>query len=112
MQKWLIVPALFNSGTSLEPGREPLQSLSYLVRTRNDLVHAKPHTAVTFSEDGFHLSPLVEDYYQPSVETASKCVSTVSNLVTGLKNIDESVEVDWLNEDIFWRHFSVVGDEI
>ena len=112
MQKWLIIPALFNAGNSLEPGKEPLQSLSYLVRTRNDLVHAKPQTAITLGDQGFHLSPSTENYYEPSIETASKCVTTVSNLVRGLKKIDELIETDWLNEEIFMRHFSVVTDKI
>ena len=112
MQKWLIIPALFNSGKSLEQGKEPLQSLGSLIRTRNELVHAKPQTAITVDDQGFHLSPSIEDYYEPSIETALKCVTTVSSLVTGLKKIDDSVEECWLSEDIFWRHFNVVTDKI
>ena len=54
------------------------------------------------------MSPSTENYYEPSIETASKCVTTVSNLVRGLKKIDELIETDWLNEEIFMRHFIVV----
>lgn len=108
VQKWLIVPELFNSGRGFEQGKEPLQSLEFLVRTRNELVHAKPKTAVTLDDKGFHTERNFENYYDPSIDTAARCVTTVSDLVKGLNRIDNVVQTDWLEGDGFWRHFGTV----
>ncbi len=89
----------------MDPSDQPLQNLADLVRFRNDLVHAKPQAAITLDEQGFNLSPSFQDYYSPSIDVATRCVNTISSLVTSLKDIDGSVETDWLQEDIFSRVF-------
>ena len=112
VQKWFIVPQLFNSGRGLERGKEPLQGLEFLFRLRNDLVHAKPKTAVTLDEKGFHTEPILENYYDPSIDTADRCVSTVSDLVKSLHRIDSGVQTAWLEEEGFWRHFDTITKHI
>lgn len=112
MQKWVIAPALFNEGRTLDPGKQPLQALGDLIRVRNNLVHAKPQGAVTMDHEGIHMSKSLENYYDPSIETASKCVETVSSLVFGLKDIDGQVDTDWLTDEIFSRVFYLSPEKI
>ena len=112
MQKWLIIPGLLNSGASFDPGKQPLQGLNELMKTRNRLVHARPQPAITLSEQGFDTDLLVEHYYDPSIDTATKCVETVSCLVSSLHHIDKSVDTRWLDGDFVSRLFYATPNKI
>ncbi len=106
--KWLVIPALLNSGQRLDPGERPMQDLQFLVSTRNKLVHSRPKSAVTVV-DGELVPPdgFMSNYYGISLSEADKCVKTVGHLVLGLNQIDPSVNTDWLTEDLYNPLFSV-----
>ena len=112
MQKWLIIPAYFNSGSQLDPGKKPLQDLDYLIRIRNSLIHAKPETAIVLDDQGFHSTSDWRDFYGPSVDEATRCVNTVKELVTTLNNIDDTVQTGWLEELRFQKQFFVFPEKI
>ncbi len=100
-QKWLFIPKFFNRGESLQIDAEPLQSLNKLVADRNSLVHAKPTNKIKLdSNSGIDITPLSEGRYGgPSMKATEKHVNTVKRLVIGLKKIDSTVEVDWLDNE-------------
>ncbi len=112
MQKWLIIPAYFNSGSQLDPGKKPLQDLDYLVKIRNSLIHAKPETAIVLDDQRFHSTSDWRDFYGPSVEEATRCVNTVRDLVTTLNNIDNTVQTEWLEELRFQKQYFVCPEKI
>lgn len=101
IQKWLLIPKIFNPGKGLDPGREPVQSLSNLVRARNSLVHAMPITRVrTDSKGKIYAEPLTKGRYGGStIDEVEKYVETVKDLAMSLKGIDPTVNVDWINEE-------------
>ena len=105
MQKWLIIPAHFNNGCQLDPGKKPLQDLDYLVKLRNSLVHAKPEISIVLDDQGFQSASDWEKFYGPSVEEATRCVNTVKDLVATLHTIDNAVQTDWLDELGFQKEY-------
>lgn len=112
MQKWLIVPAYYNGGSQLDPGKRPLQDLDYLVKLRNNLVHAKPQVSVKLDDQGFQRTSDWRDFYGPSVEEATRCVNAVRDLVTALNTIDNAVQTDWLEEPRFQKQYFVFPGKI
>ena len=92
-QKWYLAPPLLNNGRCLEPGKEPLQGLSKLVKARNRVVHAKPSSQKIHGDLNLTKGRLGG----PSLDEARDGVATVRALVNGLAIIDPVVDTAWLD---------------
>jgi hypothetical protein len=77
--KWLYMPSLMNKAV-LDPGREPFQSFSMLIKIRDKLIHYKP----TFEDYEGKLFPGYVDELHLSVSAGELSVNLVPKLVEAI----------------------------
>lgn len=84
--KWIVIPRMI-TGKSIDPGSLPIQRLGSLVTLRNKLVHYKTRTKIISQ---------IKDSDWVSVNDARNGVETIRGLIEALKDIDDSVETEWI----------------
>lgn len=89
LSKWIIIPRLIN-GKQIDTGCQAIELLKKLISLRNKYVHYK--TAKK------RVSELKWDEDWVTFEHAKSSVSAVRELLTELKEIDNDLDIKWLDE--------------
>jgi len=89
VSKWIVIPRLIHR-RQIETGSHGINSLKWLARRRNQLVHYKTKVK-TISE--------LEERDWVNLEEARKSCDAVPALMRELKKLDKNVETDWLARD-------------
>lgn len=104
--KWLLLPQLLGK-RGFEPGHQPFQDFSHLIKTRNVLVHYKGKKIPGFYADS-------TDLYKPlglTVEEAHTSVEATKKMIVRLAEIMELAPPKWiqdtaaeyLNVEVIWE---------
>lgn len=104
--KWLLLPQLLGKA-GFDPGHQPFQNFSRLIKTRNVLVHYKGKKIPGFFADS-------TDLYKPlglTVEEANISVEATKQMILKLAEIMEHIPPKWiqstaaeyLNMEVVWE---------
>lgn len=89
ISKWLILPRLV-VGKQLNTDGQSYELLKWLFKLRDSLVHFKTKKK--------RICDLNPDEVWIEEKHARKALEAVSNLVQELKNLDSTIDIEWLNE--------------
>jgi len=92
VSKWVVFPKLV-VGKQLDTNLQPFESLVKLFKCRDKLVHYK-----TKRKRVCDLADKDWSEYWFGEEEASEALETITQVVTALKELDPSVDIDWLED--------------
>jgi len=104
--KWLLLPQLLGK-TGFDPGQQPFQDFSHLIKIRNALVHYKGKKVAGFYADS-------ADLYKPlglTVEEATTSVEATKKMIIKLAEIMahdapnwiQDTAAEYLNVEVVWE---------
>lgn len=90
--KWLLLPAML-SGTALDPGKQPFQGFSELVRKRNTLVHPKGAELLRLLIKSNDPNSLLET----GLKDAANALETTKAMIAELASIFSETRPAWID---------------
>lgn len=90
--KWLILPGIAGKQT-MDPGKQPYQGFSHMIRRRNALVHPKTNELQELLTKSGDPNILL----QKGLQDASESLETTENMIIELAQLLSSNKPKWLN---------------